>query len=652
MFAFGHVLNKESFLFLLNLETKKARRYQNSLSLLSLTFGHLDPSLWEYPSISLKTLACLLKNELRNTDIVGQGGGNRLLFMLPYADMAGAHNVRERSQKILNFYGFGRNEFPIEIGEVCFPTHAKDIDDLLRMSRIGELEQSDTGRKWAEEALRQSGQRWRSLVQNIPDIILVVARNGTILVVNRTISGTTAESMIGKSVYDNVAPEHCDTLRKSLQQVFQTGTPDTFEILGVGPYGLNTAWYETRVVPNKRNGQITSVTLISTEITERKRGEERIREHEERFRQLVEDLHNIVIYRYRFTPVSGFEYISPAVTDITGYTPEELCSNPNLGFKLVHPDDRHLFEAVEKGDEAPGIPFNLRWVRKDGTTVWTEQRNIPIYDAGGTLVGIEGIARDIAEQKRKEELEQSTTEFVRSNAELENLVNVTSHEMDEPLHMVARCVNLLERRYKGRLDYNTEKIISYAIDGVNRMRRLVNDLIAYSRVSSEGRDFAPTNCEAAFERAILNLREIIEENDVAVSHDPLPSVMGDESQLIQLFQNLIGNAIKFRGEDPLGIHVSVEKKENEWLFSVQDNGIGIDPEHFERIFMIFQRLPGETDYPGTGIGLSICKKIVKRHRGNIWVDSEFGKGSTFYFTIPMTMIGEINNHEKRDHREA
>jgi PAS domain S-box-containing protein len=646
MFAFGHVLNTESLLFLLGLESKRAKRYKNYLSLLSLTFGHLDPSLGKKPSISLKTLASLLKSDLRDTDIVGQGGGNRLLFMLPNADTVGAHKVRERSEKVLHEYGFGRKGFGIEIDEVCFPTHAKNVDDILQMTGIAKLEKSETERKWGEEALRQSEERWRSIVQNIPDIILVVTRDGTILAANRTVSGAIVEEAIGKSVYDNVATEHCDTIRKSLERVFQTGKPDTFEILGVGPHGLNIAWYETHVVPDERDGQVTAVALISRDITGLKRLEERSREHQQRFRRLVEDLHNIV-YHYRFTPTSGFEYISPAVKDITGYTAEELCADPNLGFKLVHPDDRHLLEAVRKGDRPPGIPFSLRWVRKDGAFVWTEQQIIPIYDEAGNLVAVGGIARDITERKRTEEkLEKAPAELARSNAELEHLANVTSHEMEEPLHMVARCLNLLERRYKGKLDSHTEKVIGHALGGVKCMQRLVNGLLAYSRVSSEDKGFAPTKCEAIFDCALANLKAMVEESGAVVSHDALPIVMADASQLTQLFQNLIGNAIKFRGEEPPSVHVSVEKKENEWLFSVQDNGIGIDPEQFERIFMIFQRLHDEVDYPGTGIGLSICKKIVERHGGHIWADSEPGKSSRFYFTIPMTMIGGINNHEE------
>ena len=637
MFAFGHVLNIQSFLFLLNLEIKRARRYQNSISLLSHTFGHLEPSLREEPSISLKTLASLLKSELRDTDIVGQGGGNRLLFMLPYADMARAHNVRERLEKTLHYYGFGRNSFTIEIDEVCFPTHATNVDDILRMAGITALERSETVHKRAEQVSRQSEERWRSLVQNIPDIILVVARDGTILAVNRTVSGTTVEETIGRSVYDNVAPEHRDTVKKSLERVFQTGKPDTYEILGVGHHGLNTTWYEIRVVPNERNRQVVGVTLISTDITERKRTEEKVRERGERFRRLVEDAHNI-IYRFRFTPTKGFEYISPAAADITGYTLEELYADYNLGFKLVHSDDQHLLEAVARGDTTPNKPIILRWVRKDGTITWTEQQNVPIYDKAGTLVAVEGIARDVTEIKGKEpdeETRRAMADLARSKTELEQLAHVTSHELEEAVRMVARYVYLLARRYKGKLDSDADKFIGHVLNGTNRMQRLINDLLAYSRVDSGGKDFAPTNCETVFDRAIANLKKAIEESSAAVSHDSLPTVMADESQLIQLFQHLIGNAVKFREEEPPGVHVSVEKKENEWLFSVQDNGVGIDPKHFERIFMIFQRLDSEANYHGTGIGLSICRKIVERHGGRIWVNSEPGKGSTFYFTIPI-----------------
>ena len=528
------------------------------------------------------------------------------------------------------------------------------MNDLKQLrQRNAELEKSEAERKRAEETLRQSEERWRSLVQSIPDIILTVARDGTILAVNRTVSGVTVEETIGKSIYDNVGPEHCEAVRESLERVFQTGKPETYEILGVGPHGLKTAWYETSVVPIERDKQVIAVILMSTDVTERKLVGEGLRESGGGFRQLVENAQDI-IYRYRFTPVSGFEYISPAATDITGYTPEELYADPDLGFKLVHPDDRHLLEAVGKGDITPGMPLSLRWVRKDGAIIWIEQQNVAIYDEAGNLVAVEGIARDITERKRgAEELERAMAELARSNAELEQFAYVTSHDLQEPLRMVARYVHLLSRRYKGKLDFYADQFIGYALDGANRMQRLINDLLAYSRVDSKGEDFAPTNCEVVFDRALANLKATVEESGAVVSHDPLPTVMANDSQLTQLFQNLIGNAIKFHGEEPPGVHVSaqrIEKSEirihksqipnpkseigNAWLFSVQDNGIGIDPEQSERIFMIFQRLHTEADYPGTGIGLSICKKIVEHHGRRIWVDSEPGKGSTFYFTIP------------------
>ena len=188
---------------------------------------------------------------------------------------------------------------------------------------------------------------------------------------------------------------------------------------------------------------------------------------------------------------------------------------------------------------------------------------------------------------------------------------------------------------KGRLDANADEFIAYAVDGANRMQRLINDLLAYSRVGTRGKEFEPTDCTAVFDQALANLKVAIEESGAVVTRDPLPTVMADKLQIGQLFQNLIGNAIKYHGDEPPRVHVSAEQKGNEWVFSVRDNGIGIDPQYAERIFVIFQRLHTREEYPGTGIGLAICKKIVERHGGRIWVESQLGSGATFYFTIPM-----------------
>jgi light-regulated signal transduction histidine kinase (bacteriophytochrome) len=215
--------------------------------------------------------------------------------------------------------------------------------------------------------------------------------------------------------------------------------------------------------------------------------------------------------------------------------------------------------------------------------------------------------------------------------------------LQEPLRMVASFTQLLAKRYRGKLDQDADEFIGYAVDGATRMQRLINDLLAYSRVGTRGKAFQPKDANAVFRQARDNLVKAIEDSGVIIFQDPLPTVQGDETQLIQLFQNLMANAIKFRGPAPPQIHISATKNGREWVFAVNDNGIGIAPEHQERIFSIFQRLHQRSEYPGTGIGLAICKKIVERHGGRIWIESQAGQGATFYFTIPEGDSNEGNS---------
>ena len=238
---------------------------------------------------------------------------------------------------------------------------------------------------------------------------------------------------------------------------------------------------------------------------------------------------------------------------------------------------------------------------------------------------------DLVEARQK--LEESVAELGRSNADLQQFAYVASHDLQEPLRMVSSYTQLIARRYKGKLDADADEFIAFAVDGANRMQRLILDLLAYSRVNTAGRQFAPTAMETVLKAALNNLTDAVKESQAIITHDPLPAVMGDDKQLAQLFQNLLSNAVKFGGAQPPRIHISAKQTDGEWLFSVRDHGIGLDPQYADRIFVIFQRLHTRAEYPGTGIGLAICKKIVERHGGRIWVESELGKGATFYFTL-------------------
>ena len=233
-----------------------------------------------------------------------------------------------------------------------------------------------------------------------------------------------------------------------------------------------------------------------------------------------------------------------------------------------------------------------------------------------------------------EKLEKSLEEVERSNAELEQFAYVTSHDLREPLRMISSFLQLLERRYADKLDEDANDFIGFAVDGAKRLDDLINDLLIYSQVNSKRREFSSVKLEGILEETLTNLKVAIDENNVVITHDPLPIIYGNDQSMIQLFQNLIGNAIKYRSDETPKIEISVKKEDKQYLFSIKDNGIGIDPKHLERIFTIFQRLHSDREYEGTGIGLAIAQKIVIQHGGQIWAESELGKGSTFYFTIP------------------
>lgn len=261
--------------------------------------------------------------------------------------------------------------------------------------------------------------------------------------------------------------------------------------------------------------------------------------------------------------------------------------------------------------------------------------NSLLTDAAGNTIGTLSSGQDVTEQRKlEEEREQALEELARSNQELEHFAHIVSHDLQEPLRMVTSFLDLLARRYQDRLDADADEFIGYAVDGANRMQTLIRDLLTYARVGTRGEPLKPTDSKAVVDRILSYLQLTIQETAATVTYAALPTVMADETQLGQVFQNLIGNALKFRGTEPPRIEISARRQGDMWAFSVRDNGIGIDPRQAERIFQIFQRLHTREEYPGTGIGLALCKKIVERHGGQIWVESQPGQGATFRFTLP------------------
>jgi len=267
--------------------------------------------------------------------------------------------------------------------------------------------------------------------------------------------------------------------------------------------------------------------------------------------------------------------------------------------------------------------------------VWLSINGCPVHVDGIGTVGLV-VCRDISDCKQAVQKQLTLSqELKRSNAELQQFAIIASHDLKEPLRGVVECLNLIEEIYKDKLDHKAYKLIEHAIDGAEHMDALISDLLLFSNITSEKQNMQHTDLSVILKSVLKNLRVSINESKVKITHDPLPIIIGDKTKLAQLFQNLISNAIKFRSDKVPEIHIGVQPQKNDWLFSVHDNGIGLQQEHVERIFLPFKRLHGKNKYPGTGIGLTICKKIVEYHHGSIWVESNPETGAIFYFTLPI-----------------
>lgn len=537
-------------------------------------------------------------------------------------------------------------------------------------------------RKRAEELLRQSEERFRLVTEAMPQIIWTAQPDGTLDYYNQRwyeYTGLTTASTANWDwqgiLYTEDMPACLERWRHSL------GTGEIFEAeLRFRRHDDIYRWHLIRALPlHDSRGEIVSwvgtctdiddqkgITemlrrsrdeleatvvermreiseanhVLHAEINERKQAEIALRDSDERFRAFM---NNSAVAAFMKSAQGRFIYVNDTLCRRFNVNPEDWLGKTN--FEVMAPE---VAAAVTENDRQVLASDQVRQLLEvvptpDGQSRYWLVNKFPLRDAGGQKY-LGGIAVDVTEQKRAEaELQLLTEELKRSNAELEQFAYIASHDLQEPLRVVVSFLQLLEKRYGEQLVGDGKEFLDYAVDGSRRMQRLINDLLDYSRVGTRSKRFAPVNIELALKNALLNLNVAIEESAAEVTFDALPTVPGDASQLTRLFQNLIANALKFHDVTPPRVHITANEREGEWLFSVRDNGIGIAPEHRDRIFAVFQRLHTRAEYPGTGIGLAICRKTVELHGGHIWVASQAGEGSTFFFSLPKSERSRRSN---------
>jgi PAS domain S-box-containing protein len=482
----------------------------------------------------------------------------------------------------------------------------------------------------------EASAKYRGLLEAAPDAMVVVNELGEIVLLNLQAEkqfGYVRDELVGQNI-KNIIPEGfaerlvADGARsasEALAQQIGTG-------LELSARRKDGSQFPIEIMLSPLvSGEGILITTAIRDISARKAVETHLAQMEGRYRGLLEAAPDAMV----LVNADGvIVLVNVQAERQFGYHRDELAGKNLL--TLIPDVGQRIAEVVASpGDpaarEITSIERDGR--RKDGSQLPIEITLSTLQSAEGVLVAV--AIRDITSRKKVEaRLLQTLEELERSNLELGQFANIASHDLQEPLRMVASYTQLLSRRYKGQLDADADEFIAFAVDGANRMQRLIQDLLTYSRVGMKGKELLETSSEEALAHALQNLGGAIEDSGALVTHDPLPNVLADEGQLIQLFQNLVGNAIKYQNPGVPQVHVSAARaNDKKWGFAVQDNGLGIEPEYFERIFGMFQRLHGRQEFEGTGIGLAICKKIVERHGGSISVESQLGQGSTFRFAL-------------------
>ncbi len=490
-----------------------------------------------------------------------------------------------------------------------------------------------TERKKAERALQESEAAFRTLANAMPQMVWACLPDGMNVYFSRQwvdYTGLTLEESYGKGWNIPFHPDDKQAAWEAWNHAIATG--ETYRIesrlrAADGSY----RWFLMRGVPLRgAAGEIVKWFGTCTDIDDLKRAEQQLGRASAYNRSLLEASLDPLV---TIAPDGRITDVNRAAELVTGCARQELIG-ADFSDSFTEPEKaREGYQRVFRDGLVRDYELAIR--RRDGHVTPVLYNASVFREPSGAVAGVFAAARDITEQKRAEQaLDKKAQDLARSNADLEQFAYVASHDLQEPLRMVANFTQLLADRYRDRLDEDGVEFIEYAVDGATRMQRLIQDLLTYSRVGTRGKTFEPTDCNEVLGAAVANLQLAIEESGAVVTHEELPTVTADASQMGQLFQNLVGNAIKFRGGAPPRVHVSARRQPFRWLFAVRDNGIGIDPAFADRIFVIFQRLHNRGEYPGTGIGLALCKRIVERHGGKIWVESQPGRGATFFFTIP------------------
>jgi PAS domain S-box-containing protein len=500
-----------------------------------------------------------------------------------------------------------------------------------------------TARKRAEARLRDSEERFRAVVDSANEGILVYDKALNIIAGNQAaerIIGLPLVDIIGAAGFTSLLPcVHADgrplgEKDRPTRVTLRTGEGLTNYIVGIQRPEGRLTWLSVNTAFLRRPEESDWYGIVSTigDITAQRNAEMALRESEARFRQTFElaaaGIAHVVDGRFTRVNRSLCEILGRSEAALLGASVKDVS----------HPEDRDLSDPIRQrilAGEAESVRFEKRYLRPGGEVVWAEVVIALVRNEAAAPLYEIAIFHDVTERRNAAAaLAAAHDELKRSNAELEQFAYVASHDLQEPLRMVSSYTQLVQRRYGERLDGDAKEFMGFVVEGAARMKQLIEDLLAYSRVGTRGKDFQPVELEAPLAKAISNLRSALEESSASVTWEPLPTVRADDMQLAQLFQNLIGNALKFRSSSVPRIHIACTDKESEFEFEVSDNGIGIEPQYYERIFMVFQRLHNKTEYPGTGIGLAISKKVVERHGGRIWVSSRLGAGSTFHFTLP------------------